>query len=170
MKVGKEIALEAKKKAICQEWFSEMTKQNNIQPLCEMYFKGSDWAMENDFPSLELLRKFKGNPERFGLYADFIGSAGLLNVSNTQRIAFFGNSQADLICEDWSVCEVYVRHNSEVKITAGENAIVIVNLLDSANIEILAEENANVKVYQYGSQSNFTVSGSVEIIERSWQK
>lgn len=169
MKVGKEIALQAKKKAICKEWFASMMKQNDIKPLCDMYFRGSDWAMENDFPSLEILRRFKGKSDNYGLHTDFVGSVGLLNSVKHQSIAFFGNSIADLICEPFAVCEIIIRHNSKIKIVAEEQAYLVVNLLDAATVEIEAE-NATVKVYQYGNTSQFTVSGNVEIIEKTWQK
>lgn len=169
MKIGKELALEAKKNGICKEWFAQMLKISHLQPLCDMYFKGSDWAMENDFPNITLLRKYFSNATPYGFHTDFVGSVGLLNSVKHQSIAFFGNSVADVICAPFAVCEIFIRHNSKVKIVAEENAFIVVNLLDAATVEIEAE-NASVKVYQYGTNSQFTVSGNVEIIEKQWQK
>lgn len=165
MKIGKEIALSAKKKGICKEWFSSMLKQGDIRPLCAMYFKGDDWAMENDFPSLETLRKFKGNSDQYGLHTDFVGG-----LENEQQTALFGDSEAKLNYNEFFAGVLIVRHNSKAKITASGNAFLVINLLDSAFVEIEATENAKVSVYQYGNKSNFIITGNVEIIEKQWQK
>lgn len=165
MKVGKEIALSAKKKGICKEWFSSMLKQGDIRPLCAMYFKGDDWAMENDFPSLETLRKFKGNSDQYGLHTDFVGG-----LENEQQTALFGKSEAKLNYTDFFVGTLIVRHNSKAKITASGHAFLVVNILDNAFVEIEATESAKVSVFQYGNNSNFRITGNVEIKEGKFEK
>lgn len=172
MKIGKELALEAKKCTAVKmsgDCFKEIMQMRDIKPLCARYFRDTNWAMENDFPNITLLRKYFSNATPYGFHTDFVGSVGLLNSVKHQSIAFFGNSVADVICSPFAVCEIFIRHNSKVKIVAEENAFIVVNLLDAATVEIEAE-NASVKVYQYGTNSNFTVSGNVEIIEKTWQK
>lgn len=168
MKVGKEIALEAKKKGICKEWFSDMLKQNSIAPLCKMFFDGSDWAMENDFPNIELLRKFKGNSEQYGLYADFKGELILKSLKNQK--AFFGESEVDLSAGDFSVSEIYIRHNSKAKIKVAGSAFMVVTLLDSAQVEIDVLEDANVSVFYYGTENMVKYAGNVKITEKSWER
>lgn len=165
MKIGKEIALSAKKKGICKEWFSSMLKQGGIRPLCEMYFKGDDWAMENDFPSLETLRKFKGNSNQYGLHTDFVG-----DLENERQTALFGDSGAKLNYNGFFAGVLIVRHNSKAEITASGNAFLVINLLDSAFVEIEATDSSKVIVYQYGNKSNFRITGNVEIKEGKWEK
>ena len=166
MKVGKEIGLLAKKQGLCRPWFAEMLKINDVKLLCDMYFRGSDWAMENDFPPVDVLRKFKGNTDKHGLFTDFKGSAGLLNIGKPQYAAFFGDSDADLICEEFSVSEIFVRHNSKLKLTVKEKAIAFVNVLDNAELEIICEGTATV--YHYGENVKIKISGLVNLLKKEF--
>ena len=164
MNVGKEIALEAKKKNICKEWFSEMTKQSDIKKLCEMYFSGDDWSMKNDFPSLDILRKFKGNSGQYGLYTDFNGS-----LENKKNTALFGNSEATIVYSGYFAGTLIIRHDSKAKIKISENAYLVVNILDNAFVEIEATDHAKVHVFQYGKNSNLNITGNVEVIKKEWK-
>ena len=167
--VGKTIASEARKAKLCKPWLAEMTKAEDIKPLCEMYFKGDDWAMEKDFPSLATLRKFKGESDAHGLYTDFKGTVGF--VSGTQQnAAFFGKSDAQMDCAPFTVGEVVIRHDSKVKMTAKENVFLVVNLLDNGFVEVEAGDNSKVTVFQYGQKSNFRITGNVEIKEGKFEK
>lgn len=162
MKIGKEIALEAKKSNICSEYFSDMAKQSNIAPLCEMYFKGSDWAMENDFPKLDILRKFKGNSEQYGIFTDYVGQLSMLSVLN--RKAFFGNSRVRIDAKSFSVSEIYIRHNSLVNIFASENAIMVINILDDAKVKIYCTDEADVKIFCYGKLENISFNEGEKVV------
>ncbi len=164
MKIGKEIALEAKKKNICGEWSSEMLKQNDIKPLCDMYFKGDDWAMKNDFPGVETIRRFKGNSDQHGLYVDFRGE-----IENKEKTALFGNSDAELQYSGYFAGKLIIRHNSIAQVRATGNAVLYVNLLDNAIIDVSAEEKAKVVIYQYGKESQFTITGNVDVKEKKWK-
>ncbi|OPC66402.1 hypothetical protein DSC47_09885 [Elizabethkingia miricola] len=131
-----------------------------MKEYCEMFFKGSDWAMEKDFPSLGLLRKYK-TASHYGLYTD-----AKVKKENAKQIAFFGDSVAELEYNEYNIGEVYIRHKSKVKIIAKEHSIVHITLADGATVEIEAEENAKVTMYQYGG----AVKGNATIHQRSWEK
>lgn len=163
----KEILKKAKAKGLCKEWQTDFNKDSSLKHLCEKFFEGSDWALENDFPDLELLRKFPTDP--YGLHTDCKG--GAFEVSNEKgELAFFGDSEAEINLKGYSVSEIYVRHNSNVKITAYENAYAVVTILDNAFVEIESKDRANVSVYQYGNNSNFRITGNVTVKESKWAK
>lgn len=168
MNVGKEIGLLAKKQNVCIDFYKKMLKQTDISTLCRMYFEGSDWATENDFPDLETLRKFRGNSDRYGLYTDYVGEMSLENLKN-QR-AFFGNSDVDISAGGFSVSEIYIRHNSKARIKASGSAFMVINIFDSASVQIECEEDARVSVFYYGAENSVKYSGNVKITEKSWEK
>ncbi|MCL1658599.1 hypothetical protein M2T79_18490 [Elizabethkingia miricola] len=155
----KDVIKLAAEKGICKPWREDMAKAT-MKEYCEMFFKGSDWAMENDFPSLGLLRKYK-TTSHYGLYTD-----AQLKTKNAKQIAFFGESVAELEYNEYNIGEVYIRHKSNVKIIAKDNSIVYVTVADGATVEIESTENAKVTVYQYGG----TVKGNATIHQRSWEK
>ena len=165
MNIGKEIALEAKKKNICNEWFQDMLKINNIEPLCAMFFLDDNWAMEKDFPNLEILRRFKGDSDQYGLHTDFCGK-----LENEPQSALFGNSDAEINYTGFFAGILNIRHNSKAKIKASDYAIIVVNILDNAFVEIETSGNAKVRIFQYGNNSNVKITGNVEINKGEWKK
>lgn len=159
MKIGKEIALQAKKYELCQPWFKEMMRVTQYQELARMYFKGDDWSMKNDFPSVALLRQHKGAIAPYGLLVDFVGEC----TDKAERIAFFGNSDASLEISDYSVCKITVRHNSILRLKVKGNAIVYVNALDFAKLDIEASASARVVVYNYSKKTSISHSNCVDV-------
>lgn len=139
----KDIIQQAKDLSICQEWHEKMQKNPTMEYFCDMYFKGDDWAMEKDYPTLELLEKYKGQTEEFGLYKDFEGE-----LKNRERLALFGNSNATIEYDGFIVAKLNIRHNSKVKIIAREYAIVSVNVLDNAEVEVEKHDKARVLIYK----------------------
>ena len=142
------IIKQARENGLCDEWFSDFLKNRNLSHLCEKFFKGSDWALENDFPTLDLLRKFK--PEQFGLHTDFIGKIKLDSTFNQK--AFFGNSKAFLKVDGFSVNEIYIRHNTELSIELHGNSKVFLTILDDAKANIMVNDHATVEVFSYGGE------------------
>lgn len=145
----------------CKE---RMSSNLSIENLCQMYFDGDDWSMENDFPNLETLREFKGKSEVHGLFTDFVGMP-----NNLSKAAFFGKSYAHLIYSGFSVSQLVIRHQTQAIIKAAENAIVIINLLDEAELEIDCIENARVEVFSYGT-GKIKYTGDVRIHKSSFKK
>ena len=165
MNIGKEIAQDAKKYGLCAEWYRKMLSVTTYKQLAEMYFDGDDWSMEKDFPSLSLLRKHKGAILLYGLVVD-----STEKFENNFRIAFFGNSESEISYSDYAVGNVIVRHQSKVKIKASGSSKVFVNLIDEARVEIEATENAEVIVYNYGQQTNYSNKGNVIVKRTSWER
>lgn len=128
-----------------------------------MYFDGDDWSMENDFPKIDILRKFRGKSEVYGIFTDYKGMP-----NNLAKAAFFGDSNIQMIYNGFSVSQLVLRHNTKANITAAENAILIINLLDNAEVEIISLENARVEVFQYGGKVKS--AGDVRITKTSFKK
>lgn len=159
-----EIYKQATENGICKQWQEKMKADLSFKNLCEMYFNGDDWSMEKDFPNVETLRNFKGKTEVHGLFTDYSGMPNIIN-----KMAFFGDSDVKLNYGGFSVSQLILRHSTKAKITASENAIVIINILDNADVEIEAIENSRVEVFSYGN-SNIKYTGDVRITKSSFKK
>lgn len=167
MKIGKEIALELRKAKIeiCDEYYHTMMSFSNYGQLAGMYFRGSDWSMENDFPRIELLRKHKGGLLSVGMVTDVSE-----NYSNQRYLAVFGESKVTLKYNAFSVGDVIIRHNSKAVVEASGNTFLIINILDNADVEINCTDDAKVSVYDYGKNTKIKTSGNVKIVLSKWQK
>ncbi len=141
----------AKQYKICNEWYLKMKSNPSWENLCKMYFKGSDWSEERDFPPLEIVRKYKDEVRPFGLLSDEIHNdllSSCYEIDDIKRIALFGNSDASISVGGYEVVQIIVRHNSRLKIKATENAIVMVDILDSANVDIEKLDKAKIIIYK----------------------
>lgn len=165
MNLGKKLAVEAMKCTTVKmspECYSEIKKFSSYNQMCSKYFADDSWAMSNDFPNINLLRQhFKGHAESYGFFVDHKG-----DITARNRFAVFGNSDVETIFKDYSVSVLIVRHNSKMKIKAADNTFLMVNILDSASVEIEATDSSKVIVYQYGSNSKVKQSGNVEVKKR----
>lgn len=159
-----EIYIQAIENGLCHEWQERMKSDLSLKNLCEMYFDGDDFSMEKDFPNLETLRNFKGKTELHGLFTAYVGIPNILS-----KMAFFGDSDVKLNYNGFSVSQLILRHNTKAKITASDNAIVIINILDSAELEIESIQNSRVEVFSYGN-SNIKYTGDVRITKTSFKK
>ena len=158
-----EIYKQATENNICKEWQEKMKADLSFKNLCEMYFNGDDWSMEKNFPNVETLRNFKGKIEAYGLFTDYVGMPNILS-----KMAFFGDSDVKLNYDGFSVSQLILRHSAKAKITASEYAIVILNILDNAEVEIEAIDNSRVEVFSYGN-SNIKYTGDVRITKSSFK-
>ena len=165
MRIGKEIALEAKKKGICGPWYKDMLMVTTFKHLAEMYFKGDDWAMEHDFPTLEMCRTYKGGILPYKMITD-----EKIAALNLREAAFFGDCKVQYTVDGFNVSKINVRHNSELNIVAKDDSILFINLLDDAKVDIDVWDNAQVTVYCYTNRDQITFNGNVKIKMKSWEK
>lgn len=158
-----DIYIQATENGICKEWQEKMKADLSLKNLCEMYFNGDDWSMEKDFPNVDAMRHFRGVTETYGLFTDYVGMPNIL-----PKMAFFGDSDVKLNYDGFSVSQLILRHNTKAKITASDNAIVILNIMDDAEVEIESIANSMVQVFSYGN-SNIKYSGDVRITKSSFK-
>ncbi len=158
-----ELYIQAKHIGLSRKCDERMSSDLSVKNLCSMYFDGDDWSMQHDFPKVEVLRQYKGRSEVFGIFTDYVGMP-----NNLQRAAFFGASDIKIVYNGFSVSQLVLRHNTKAKITAAENAIVIINILDNVELDIECIENARVEVFQYGGK--IKSAGDVRITKTIFKK
>lgn len=165
MNIGNEILLEVKKRELnlCPEFTSQLINITNYSQLASMYFKGSDWSMENDFPNISLLRKHKTELLPYGMMTDIEES-----IINKRYLALFGNSNVSLKYTGFSIGELIIRNNSKALIEVSDNANLTIDILDDASVNIICKDNAKVVVCAYHN-ANITSSGAVMIYKKSFK-
>lgn len=166
----RDILKQAKKAGLCADWQRDFQQDHTMQNLCTKYFEGLDWALENDFPSIETLREFKKETEDFGLFTDYDGMISTEMKSEPNQFAFFGNSTVDIDCTDYSVSEIVIRHNAKARILARENCYVIVNIVDNGEAQIECLDEARVTVYDYGKRTRIKTEGNVSVIKSDFEQ
>lgn len=146
MKLSKELAKQAKKFDICQEWHDKLKSLDNKKAMVAMYVKGIDFCLSNDYPNNEFIRaNFKGVMEEFGVFLD-----DTIDLTNTKRCVALGRTKGRVEINEWSACDVFVKHDSELTIVAKGNAFVMIDLFDNAVIHLHAQDHTTVCVNKYG--------------------
>lgn len=154
----------AKKQDLCKEYQEKIKNDSSLKNLCHMYFEGDDWSMENDFPDLKVLREFKGKSDVYGLHADYVG-----NNENELKAAYFGESKVQLSYDKFSVSTLILRHDTKAKIKAKDYSILIVNLLDNAEVEVECLDKASVSIFCYDNH-NVKSIGNVKVQTSTFKK
>ena len=99
----KEILLhEAKRKGMCVENFKALLKCEDRERMVALYLKTIDWALECDYPSLNVLRDRFGDCEELGIYVgrEFHGET----FSRLQTYVFHNCSGVINVAMDYDEC------------------------------------------------------------------
>ncbi len=146
----KRAILEATAKNVCSEYRGLMERCDKIEDIFELYKRGVDWSLENDAPSLLLLREFKDECEKNGIFLDRHFNGEVLNSEST-----------------------YIFHNCSGRIRTGLNVskrvIPMLYFANGCNMTIEASSSLNMKtrvpLYIYGDNSIVAEqSGEIECI------
>lgn len=155
MKLNKELALEAKRNGICSEWFNRLLNTEDKGELIKMYLEGIDFCLSNEYPSNAYIREnFVGTCEAYGVFLD-----EPINALNSRQVVALGACEGSAEYTAYSVGQVFIKHDSKLQIVASGNAFVMVDVFDNTEVTVTAKENAKVCVNQYGG-SITTETGS----------
>lgn len=153
MKLNKELALAAKKKGICEEWFTRLMETENKDALMKMYLAGIDFCLSEEYPSNEYIRRnFVGFCEAYGVFLDYHIAA-----ANFPHVVALGRCEGEARYDGFNVGQVFAKHQSCLKVVAAGNSFVVVDVFDETTVEIEAKDNAKVCVNHYGG--NLTTTG-----------
>ena len=151
---NKKLSEDLKQRAInlglCSEWQKEWTTEDKDE-LCDMYVRGIDFCIVNNYPTTEYMkRNFEGVMQKHGIYVD-----EKVNIDRPKLRTYVINGKSDAVLnlEDFDLCEVYVRHNSSIKVCIKDSARVFVCLFDNAKAEVTTVGSlSRAVVYRYGNE------------------
>jgi hypothetical protein len=131
---------------MCQKFRDEWTNPN-VAELCSYFFRGMDFCIEHDWPSLDDARQLF-SPGELAEHGIFIADGEAIGLSD---VAALGISDVHVFVLDGGTCDVYARHNSTVHLHLGTNSFCFVTVRDEASVLV---ENKNfgaiLKASYYG--------------------
>ena len=105
----------AKAKGICAPWHAELLTLQDKEAMVEMYLKGIDFCLANDYPNNDFIRShFKGVMEKQGVFLD-----DNVKVENMPKCVCLGATKAHVEVQGFQVCEVFAKHDSELNVCQG---------------------------------------------------
>lgn len=145
---------------LCKEW-TEGWGNPDPQQLIDKYLHGIDFCIKHDYPGNEFIKRNfdKELLHKNGIFVD--EEVHLRNVKG--RCVLNGRCKGMLLFDGLSVCDLYVRHGSEVVIDCSRLSKVFINVYDQAKVKVKQVDAASVYVYKHGEQCAVDIEGDVMI-------
>lgn len=161
--VSERLKGEAVALGLCEEWQSQWLRKTSRDELADKFIRGLDFCIEHDWPSCEFIKREFPEDVRHnhGVYVDEEVRGDVFAAT----VVLMGKCSADLSFAGYDVRDVYVRHDSVLRLVVGGEAKVFVNVYDTSRLDVRQEGNAKVYVYRYGGV--VSCAGKVAVRERS---
>lgn len=154
MELGRRIAIDAKKKGICKAWYDELkTFGNNVPMLAEMYLKGLDFCMRNNFPDNEFIRRnLKGAIEAFGIHLD-----ETIDIINPEKVVALGSTTGVVKLTDYGIAQITTNDNADITVTATDNSIVFIDAWGKSKVRVQASKRCRVRIVRFSPDATVEV-------------
>ena len=156
----KRLAAEAEKAGICDEWRRKILKAPSREYLLQLFIKGLDFAILNDFPSDELAAEFNDIAPAYGI---FLNREGSWRTDNRKHIIAREAVITPANYDGFSVGEVYALHGGAVEIIARGYAVVCATVETGAQVIAKAYDNAQVRIFRHGGEITTRQNGKATI-------
>ena len=119
---------------LCDEWYGEWNDDTPVDVLLDKFVRGQDFCIENDYPPLEFVRKHfhVSDLHRHHIYID--EEVDIRDAESGTWI-FLGNCMGKISFSGYSVGTVYVRHGSQVNVSATGSSRVFVSMYEDGYAE-----------------------------------
>lgn len=133
------------KNALCDEWYGAWEDSASLDDLLEMFVRGQDFCIDNDYPTLDFIREHFDKEElaKRHIYLDYGGEVE--GCSGT--FIFLGHCDVRIRFERFQVASVYARHESAVGVEAHGGARVFLTLCEKSSGAANFGDGGKVKVY-----------------------
>lgn len=159
--LNKVLKTQARGLGLCDKWYEEWGKNETKQELLEKYLRGIGFCIKHDFPSLDFARENFPQQIRnqYGIFLD-----DHVDASNIQKAVLLGKSKGALFYNAMRSCDIYVRHTSEVEVSATDGAKVFIETYDDCKVIVRADKYSRVFVYKHGG--NIVTEGNVNVRDK----
>lgn len=158
-KLNNELKNQAIANGLCEQWTDDWIENRNKQELIDMWLRGIDFAIANDYPTNEFIKEHF-EPKLLKENHIYVDSP-FHGVNLDKKVVLCGKSDGVLEFDKFSTCDIYVRHECHAHIRASGFSKVFINLYDGANITIKQMEAAKVYVYRHGFNCRVKYEGEV---------
>ncbi|WP_284464904.1 hypothetical protein [Chryseobacterium sp.] len=141
----------------CKEGFEKAYKDMSMKSLCELFFMNSDWSLKQNFPTKEVLEKYRGYYEQYGIYYNQNA------ITKGVKLGIF-DCNSELKFSGFDVSEIFIRGKSKIAIKASGYSKLFITVMDESKLTIEKDGNTEVFVYQYGGEIN----GECEVKQKAW--
>lgn len=164
-KMSKMLKVCAMQAGMCDKFTKEWADSSSPEEIIDKFKRGLDFCIKNDWPSSELVHDFF---ERDFLKAHHIYdaeeafSAGGYN--DVATIVQHG-STGELRFGGFDTTTIWVRHDSELFVSACGHAVIFVHVYDDAHVTVEQSGDARITVKRHSDRALVLRTGNVKYID-----
>ena len=137
--IQNELIRTGKENGMCDKFMSRLESGPlTIDQMCGLFHAGLDFCIEHNWPNLDFVKE--AFDER-SLAKNGIYHTGIHNSKSQKNVVTMGDALVDVYIPANGVCDIYCRHNSVVRIHAGEHAFVYVSCYDDGKVDVIESAN-----------------------------
>lgn len=142
--LSEQLKAEAIERGLCEKWQREWGENPSPKELIEKYKKGIDFCIAHDWPSPDFAKRhFGGIMHDYGIYVN-----ENVEIEDANGVYVLLGKCTGVIKSVWfSLADIYILHDSDVKIVASDGAKMYVNKSTSAKVNCVKHDNAEIKEY-----------------------
>lgn len=140
----------ARELGLCDLWYKEWDKKSTKQELIDKYLNGIDFCIAHDYPTLPFIKEYfpKNLLLQNGIFLD-----DKVDAYNLLRAVLLGYSTGEIRIDGLRSCDIYVRHQSELIVTATGGARVFVEMYEDSKVTAAADADSKVFIYLHGGEA-----------------
>lgn len=131
---------------LCEKWTREWVDDTDIDGLLDKFVRGQDFCIRNDYPPLAFISEnFDRNDlHRHHIYLD--EEVAIADAESGTWI-FLGRCTGNVAFRDFSVGNVYVRHSSDIGVSAYGQSKVFVSLYEKSDASLKSSPGSRLRLY-----------------------
>ncbi|RHR75538.1 hypothetical protein DWW69_09620 [Bacteroides sp. AF16-49] len=158
-KLREELLARAIKAEACKDGITDLSQATTKEEIAQCFIEYLDFCLAKDYPDNTFLKRYlRKELENIGIYIDRD-----ISFKNRQRTVLLGDCRANMLFDGYTVSRIWVKHTSRLSISACKNAIVMIDALDTANVDISTSDDSVVIVNLYGKA---TCKGATKIMRK----
>lgn len=159
----------ARKKGLCDAWTSEWNDNCSDDELIYKFVEGQNFCLKYDVPGINILRSTENEVLlNHNVYCDYKGTIhNPTDDLQQKRIVICGDSDIDIILDGYTICDIFIHHNSNVRIFTKDNAICYVNVAGSAKISVINESVNAPSILNYSKEVSVSTIGIVKYHDKT---
>lgn len=144
---------------MCDRYRNEWVGTASKDEMAEKFVRAQDFCIRHDWPTPEFIKKNFGDiMHAHGIFAD-----ESFNVSGVPTLICVGKCDGFVILERNLSSDIYVRHQSKLRVDVRGISRAFVSIYDDAEVWVSAGDRAKAFVYIHGKRCKAHTEGDVVI-------
>lgn len=135
----------ARSVGLCDPWYNEWTDDSTIDECLERYIRGFDFVQERDWPPLEFIRNHFSK-EQLHKHNIFIDEDVDIEAGSGFYV-FLGNCTGSIVVNGFYATTIYLRHESNIKVTSLGAARVFLHCYDNSKGKTHTDRYGKIRKY-----------------------